>query len=278
MSSGEELPETWPSFVELLEGAERAIARVKAVNVNAAGPRTTARELVQEYFRRTRPDLIALGATEDEVAAMDGDMQSLLMLANGRNAKTSYRRILGNIRKQAQRLELAREYYLGEQRHADVGSRVVAAGTEARILATLRDLAPTAALSYEQAFRDLAATDRVSYRGTANELREALRETIDRLAPDAEVMKAKGFKLEKNQTKPTQKQKVRHILRSRQVSTTARKTPEESVLLVEELTASVARASSERSSLSTHIASTEREVRQLKMYVDSVLAELLQVH
>jgi hypothetical protein len=35
--------------------------------------------------------------------------------------------------------------------------------------------------------------------------------------------------------------------------------------LIEERTASLTRASSERTSVSTHIASTEHEVRQLKM-------------
>jgi hypothetical protein len=101
---------------------------------------------------------------------------------------------------------------------------------------------------------------------------------VDRLAPDEDVIAATGFKLEKDRTKPTQKQKVRHILRSRDVSETARKTPEHSVELVEALTSAVARSSYERSSLSAHVASTEREVRQMKMYVDSVLAELLQIH
>jgi hypothetical protein len=109
-------------------------------------------------------------------------------------------------------------------------------------------------------------------------LREALRETLDRLAPDKEVMAAPGFKLEPDRTKPTQKQKVRYILRSREVPETARKAPEATVLMIEELTGSLARASYERSSISAHIASTEQEVRQMKMYVDTVLAELLQVH
>jgi hypothetical protein len=118
----------------------------------------------------------------------------------------------------------------------------------------------------------------LSYRGTANELRETLRETLDHLAPDKDVEAGQGFKFEKNQVKPTQKQKVRHILRSRGLKETARKAPEASALLVDELTASVTRASYERGSLSAHIASNAREVRQLKMYVDSVLAELLEIH
>jgi hypothetical protein len=97
--------------------------------------------------------------------------------------------------------------------------------------------------------------------GTANELREALREVIDHLAPDEEILRVSGFKLERGQTKPTHKQKVRHILRSRDVPATARKAPEETTTLVEELTASVARASYQRTSVSTHIVTARAEVR-----------------
>jgi Predicted pPIWI-associating nuclease len=278
VGTAENRSDSWTAFVEALGVVERAIGRVSAVNVNTASAREAARDLIQGYFRRTRPDLVALGIRPEDLSVVDESMQTLLQLANGRNAKSSYRRVLRGIRAEVQDIELGREYRIGEQRHSGAGSGAMISDIESRILATLRDLVPTAALSYEQAIRDLGATDRISYRGTANELREALRETVDRLSPDDEVMAAQGFKLERNQTKPTQKQKVRHILRSRSVSATARKTPEDTVTLVEELTSSVARSTSERSSLATHVASTEREVRQIKMWVDGVLAELLQVH
>jgi Endonuclease/Exonuclease/phosphatase family len=54
--------------------------------------------------------------------------------------------------------------------------------------------------------------------------------------------------------------------------------PEETANLVEERTAAVTRASFERGNLSSHVVSSGNEVRQLKMYVDSVLAELLEIH
>lgn len=58
-------------------------------------------------------------------------------------------------------------------------------------------LVPTAALSYQQAIRDLADGGRVSYRGPAAELREVLREVLDHQAPDGEVMKSSDYKPEK---------------------------------------------------------------------------------
>jgi len=272
--------DSWQSLTDSLSAVERAVGRVTAVNVNTSAVRDGAKALIQDYFRRTRPDLSGLGVNEEHLEYMDRSMQRLLQLANGRNPKRSYMKVLREIRDEAQRLELIREYRLGESRSADTPTTgAIASIIEVKIVDTLKDLVPTAALSYEQALRDLArSTERISFRGTANELREALRETLDRLAPDKEVMAAPGFKLEPDRTKPTQKQKVRYILRSREVPETARKAPEATVLMIEELTGSLARASYERSSISAHIASTEQEVRQMKMYVDTVLAELLQVH
>jgi hypothetical protein len=267
----------WQSLLDTLGDVDRAIGRVTAVNVNTASARDAARSLIQDYFRGVRPDLATLGFGDDDLEALDGHMQRLLALANGRNARTSYTIALRQIRSEIQRIEFARERRLGEQRHGT--ATVLVSDVESRIIATLQQLVPTAALSYEQALRDLAnSTRRQSFRGTANELREALRETVDHLAPDAEVMAASNFRLEAGQTGPTQRQKVGYILRSRQLPSAARRVPEETVSLIEELTGAVARASYTRSSLSAHIASSEQEVRQLKMYVDGVLAELLQVH
>jgi hypothetical protein len=125
---------------------------------------------------------------------------------------------------------------------------------------------------------DLYSPQRISFRGTANELREALRETLDHFAPDKEVVKQQGFVLEKGLNKPTMKQKVRFILTARGLSRTASKVSEESVNVVEERFPSLVRAIYNRSSISAHINSAKSEVLQLKNYVNSVLAELLFIH
>ena len=91
-------------------------------------------------------------------------------------------------------------------------------------------------------------------------------------------MQAAGVRVEPDQRGYTQKQKVRHILKSRGVTENARKVPEDSVRLIEELTASLARSVYVRGSISAHVTSPVEEVRQLKLYVDSVLGELLAIH
>jgi hypothetical protein len=266
--------DSWEELRGSIAELEKAVARSRTTHINTQSQKDSAKQLVQRYFRVVRPELQGIGVADDALTAADLEMQALLSLANSRNRKSSYVAVLKNLRAQFDAMEVERELLLG-QVQAEVPRQSAA---ESSILDTLKKLVPSAALSYQQALHDLHDSSRVSYRGTANELRESLRETLDHLAPDNDVEAVVGFKLESGRSKPTQKQKVRYILRSRGVTATARKTPESTASLIDELTASVTRASFERGNLSAHIASTEREVKQLKMYVDSVLAELLEIH
>jgi hypothetical protein len=101
---------------------------------------------------------------------------------------------------------------------------------------------------------------------------------LDHLAPDKEVITQQGFKLEEGQKKPTMKQKARFILRARGQSSTGARVPEDAISTVEERFAGLARSVYERSSISSHVTTSKSEVSQIKMYVDTVLAELLEIH
>jgi hypothetical protein len=155
--------------------------------------------------------------------------------------------------------------------------RLVLSQTERSILDTLTRMLPNSARSYEQALRDIAMGSRVSWRGTATELREALREVMDHLAPDDQVMASPGFQLEDGQSRPTQKQKVRFILRARRSSSAAVAVAEASLSTVDEAVASLARTTYTRGSVSTHTATDGTEIRNLKRYSDALLAELLEI-
>lgn len=164
---------------------------------------------------------------------------------------------------------------MGRRRSAPV---IVVTVTEQRILDTLGSILPAASASYEQCLIDLGGVPRRSYRGVTHELREVLRETLDYLAPDCDVMAEPGFKLEQNQAKPTQRQKALHILRKRRLSREAMRAPELAVSMVEELGAAITRSAYTRGSIGAHSNTSGPETRQLKMYVDAVLAELLEIH
>lgn len=155
--------------------------------------------------------------------------------------------------------------------------RLVLSQTERAILDTLGKMLPKTAASYEQALLDIAHGQRVSWRGTGTELREVLREVVDHLAPDDKVIAAPGFQLDQEQKGPTQKQKVRFILRARKSASTAVAVAETSLATVEESIANLARSTYQRGSVSTHAATNASEVRNLKRYVDALLAELLEL-
>jgi hypothetical protein len=139
----------------------------------------------------------------------------------------------------------------------------------------LDNLIPTAGLSYQQAIRDLADESRLSYRGTASELREVLREVLDHLAPDADVTSKRGFQLELGRTKPTMKQKVRFILRARDEGSKATEMAETAADAVDGIIGSLARSAYDAGSVATHISAERQTVVQLKRYVEAVLSHLL---
>lgn len=145
------------------------------------------------------------------------------------------------------------------------------------IIVSLNDLCPSASLAYQQALIDLSGGDRLSWRGPATDLREALRETLDVLAPDADVMAAAGFKLEAEAKRPTMKQKVRYVLKNRGVPSGAMETPESAVVGIEEFVGSLTRSVYTRSSVSTHTATTRIEATRVLAWVRLVICELLEV-
>ena len=100
---------------------------------------------------------------------------------------------------------------------------------------------------------------------------------LTNLAPDTDVLKG-GVKLEKDQIRPSMKQKAVFILKNRGVGDTARKTAENSVEAIENSIGALARSVYDRGSLSTHVATSRQEVLTLKGYADAVLADLLQIH
>lgn len=158
---------------------------------------------------------------------------------------------------------------------SSIGTEIVAQSDEDdQIVELLGALVPSAALSYKQAVLDLADVARLSFRGPALELREALRETLDFIAPDSEVISSQGYVREKDRTGPTMKQKVRFIMKKRG-SQTSSGAPEQAVTALEESIAALTRDVYARSSKSTHVSGERRTVIQLRRYVVAVLHDIL---
>jgi hypothetical protein len=266
----------WADFLKELRAFAEGVGKNSAVNINAERLRTAGRQVVQRYFRTVRPSLAKCGMSAERLAAVDTPMQDLMTLTAGQNTKRSYVSLLRPLRKLLPQVEADYEYRLSTMRTA--AESMFGSEFATDLHATLERLVPTAANSYLQALRDLSEDSRVSFRGPAAELRETLREVLDRLAPDEQVMKAPGFNAaEMHKGHPTMKQKARFILQARETPGGARESTETALERVEEATAALARSVYTRGSISSHVTTTRTEVAQLKRYVETVLGDLLQV-
>lgn len=154
------------------------------------------------------------------------------------------------------------------------GETVAHSAEDEQIMKKLDALVPSAARSYKQAILDVMDDGRVSFRGPALELREALREILDHLAPDSEVTAASGYVQEKERTGPTMKQKVRFIMKKRGKRSSS-DAPEQAVTAFEEAIAGLTRAVYELSSKATHVAGERQTVIQIRRYVVAILHDII---
>jgi hypothetical protein len=251
---------------------ERQLAKLHAASVTRADLLALARGIVDDYFGTLRSPLQRGGFSDVELAPIDSCMHGLLESSHKRTGKTVYKRLIRDLHK---------AFVTAEGRVlASAGSRSAGAAgdaTDRRIIVILQGLVPTAALAYEQALLDMGAGGRLSWRGPATDLREALRETLDHLAPDSEVTKQSGFKLEPNATGPTMKQKVRYVLRERGHQRAAVEASEAAVDSVESALGTFVRSVYTRSSVSTHTATGRDEVIRVRDFVRVALCELLEI-
>jgi hypothetical protein len=255
--------------LELLSNLESSIKKIRAVNINRDSIKTFAIETASYYFNHTRPTIVNNQGETDVIRKYDSHWQQLIRLAHGNNPKSSYLRIIKILKDLSKELSIATI--------SQVPIRKENPYAETLLIKTLEEIIPSAAQSYKQGLEDLNQTDRVSFRGTACEFRETLRDLLDHLAPDAEIIKEPGFKFEKDQTRPTMKQRVRFILKSRGKGEKTRTLVEKSIDFIENLFGGITRAFYDRASISTHVQTTKEEVLQLKRYLDVILFDLLEI-
>lgn len=259
-----------------VEALGASLRRGDAVNVNDQSSKDRAIGLATRYFSDVRPHVVATSGETERLLSHDELWQQLVRLAHGNNARRTYLKIIGAIRKQLSEFNIS-ALATPVVQAAQSGASTTLSREETLILKTLESLVPSAAASYRQGLTDLVGPGRLSYRGTAAEFRESLRETLDHLAPDADVEAQGWYKPEEEQAKPTMKQKTRYILTSRERNKTQRVSAEKMLSVIEELSGEVMRAVYNRASLATHVQQSRSEVQQIKRYVDTVLFDLLEI-
>ncbi len=257
------------NLAERIRRLDKDLRPLKRKQVFKVAIRNEAREIVDAYFREYRDPMLIGGLAN--APDLDAGMHSLLEVAQRNSTAAKYRATLK---------ELDGCLRSAERQALVSGSSASSAQFEPvdkLILATLSGLLPPAARSYEQALSDMRSGERLSWRGPATDLREALRETLDHLAPDDEVSGEPGFKQEKDTTGPTMKQKVRHILRKRGIAKHAMQSPEAATEAVDEIVGTFVRGVYTRSSISTHTPTDRSEILRIRDWVRVALCELLEV-
>jgi hypothetical protein len=264
------MPSHVTSLIAEVEKARTALNRVTNPQLHSAKARASLRAIVERYFNEVRPSIGETSTAAQHIDGVDTAMQALLALCHKKGSVQKYRELLREAKGHLVHLDSGIVARAGGQSSNDRTEQDV------RIVTTLRALLPSAALSYEQALLDLSAGERLSWRGPATDLREALRETLDHLAPDKDVQESAGYKQESNASGPTMKQKVRYILRNRGQSKAKAATTEDATAAIDEALGTFVRSVYTRSSVSTHTPTDRGEVMRLRDLVRVVFGELLE--
>jgi hypothetical protein len=252
----------WRALIGEVQKVQKKINRVSNARVKSLPLREEIRSLAQAFFQRIRLELIGAGL-EEEVQILSDEFEMLIRLAESESAKSKYASAFKVLRDVSPdvvaRLEKDRGHALKPE--------LSITPEDTRIIETLVGLVPAAALSYQQAIADLADDNRVSFRGAALEMREALRETLDYLAPDKDVTTAPNYKQDPERDGPTMKQKVRFIRSARGLSKSSGAVPEQTATTIDELVGSLTRSVYDMSSVATHVAKERKAVVRIKLYV-----------
>jgi len=141
---------------------------------------------------------------------------------------------------------------------------------------SLVKVSPSLGRSYYQVKVDLLDTARISWAGTAHEIREILSTMLRLLAPDNEVVAQAWFKQEPNTYGPTQKQRTRYILEKRESGSKELEVVAQ-VSKLEDMIGDLVRATYSRASDAAHQAKEKQEVFRITKYFDVFAYDLLDI-
>lgn len=133
------------------------------------------------------------------------------------------------------------------------------------------------ARSYAQIKEDVKDSNRLSWAGTAHEIREVLATMLRLLAPDGVVSSQSWFKQEPNTSGPTQKQRVHYILLTRGTGSKEREVVEQ-VVNLESMIEDLVRLTYARASDAAHRFKSRSEVMRILRYFEAFAYDLLSLN
>lgn len=251
-----------------VEGVSRLVRAVTGTQVKSTAIKDRLHELAKDYFANVKPIAEQCNGGADKLDELFQELHSLS------RKSPSKKRCLELLKSAKNSLVTCEGAAISQSSRQQAGLRTP---VDELIVASLDEICPSASLAYQQALQDLGQERRMSWRGPATDLREALRETLDILAPDKDVEEAPGFKFEQEAKCPTMKQKVRYILKNRGTNSGSMAPPENAVQGIENVIGTLTRSVYTRSSVSTHTPTERSEVARVHAWVRLVLCELLEI-
>jgi len=138
-------------------------------------------------------------------------------------------------------------------------------------------ISPALAYSYEQVKRDIMDSNRVSWAGTAHEVREIIANLLRLLAPDDDVKRQLWFKQDPTTKGITQVQRARYILRMKNQGSGIVEVVEQNVNLLDERISELVRSTYGRASTAAHTYKSLGEVKLILGYFEVLVHDLIEV-
>lgn len=271
------------AFSELVAQLKRRFARKDISKTPSKEDRDFVLAACQTWFSEHTRAIQLLGVPAETVVALNGRFGDLLRLAG-----TSRRRVLymGNIQEIQKMLDgfyADAQVVEWQQERGSVANHQTS-GTQDQVLDLLNSVDADLATRYRQVIQDLSEVGRVSYTGTAGELREILRIVLHTKAPEEEVRKKEWFIQKRESTNnddekkrgPTHAERVRYILETqRHTSQKDLTNAQANQELVDAILGQVARSAYDRMSAKVHGGNDKKEIIRSLQYINALLADLL---
>lgn len=142
------------------------------------------------------------------------------------------------------------------------------------ILQALQPMSGSLANSYIQIIADFEDEQRVSWAGTAHEIRELLRKILEYLAPTEKVQAEPWFKQIANTSGPTQKQRVKYILLTRKKDSKQSKVTQD-IAIIDDKVGELVRDVYGRASDAAHRSKDKAEAFKILRYFEAFAYDLL---
>jgi hypothetical protein len=142
------------------------------------------------------------------------------------------------------------------------------------VYTALLALSDTLAASYKQVQIDLNNPERVSWAGTAHEIRQILSSLLHILAPNERVVAQPWYSPVPRTSGPTQSQRARFALEQRGADSSERETIEK-IDSFDEMVADFVRVTYARASDAAHTFKPGQEAKRIMKYADALIFDLL---